>query len=476
MSSQRMGWPVDCIDRWRSGKRFVGQFAWVAAAAVIVFCRLATAQTATLTPGVATGAISCAPSNNNTAHMVCLEYSTSGTLIGLSWEAPPTSPPSVPVPPVAGGGKEAVGKIDVSTTPPLATPGGALVGAPGCGPENDGNGTIACLVISKATSGTFILQGIAFYPPTDNAGGTMPSVLKTLATEPANIVIGNPSCTTAGVANAVVCAITIDGHLFGVGFEPKANISTALSPLLSGAAVTGNPSCASGENGVAIPSACAVREGNSLVGFALTFVTSPTASIASEDAIFLGSMAFAGDPNCAIPPNGQVGTTSFVATCGIVSGTTLFGLSFDPIDAIPVSSPSVHTTAFQSLGTAPDAGSWTGSVGCSGFPDFRRGADPNPMAFPNASPNQNLMSCVAISSTDNVFEVTFDPRLPVSRGVVGPFGGNANATLSCLPLAIDHDSIYCGGTTTAGASAGYTVPVGVLSPTAASILQRFGSD
>src|SRR5581483_1655355 len=201
----------------------------------------------------------------------------------------------------------------------------------------------------------------------------------------------------------------------------------------------------------------------------------PAASIAAEDAISLGSMTFAGDPSCTIPANGQVAATSFVATCGIVSGTTLFGLAFDPIDALP-SSPSAHSTAFQSLGKAPDAGSWTGDIGCSGIADFRRGTPTNMNQNPNASPNQNLIGCAAISSTSDVFEVTFDPRLPVSRGLIGPFGGNANANLSCLPLAIDHDNIYCGGTTTAGASAGYTIPVGILSPATASVLLRFVSD
>ncbi|MGB8842637.1 MAG: hypothetical protein WCC64_16380 [Aliidongia sp.] len=437
----------------------------LAVATLIGVSQPAAAQTTILTSGgVATGAISCAPSNNGTGHMVCLEYSTSGSLIGLSWQAPPA----------AGGNTELVGKID---TVSLANPGGTLVGAPGCGPENNNTGTIACLVVSKTSNGSFILQGIAFYPPADIADTATPSGLVTLATEPANTVIGNPSCAAANIGGAVICAITINGELLGTGFEPKTNIfsapgnttTPALTPLLS-SNVTGNPSCTSGE--AANPSDCAIREGNALVGLAVSFTPPPSGStvarIAAEDAVTMGSMSFAGDPSCGVPPNGQVGTTSFVATCGIVSGTTLFGLSFDPIDAIPASSPASHTTAFQSLGTAPDIGSWTGSIGCSSFSDFR-GA-----TAPDISPTQNLIGCVPISSTHNVFEVTFDPRMPVTRGMIGPFGANANANLSCLPLAIDRDNIYCGGTTTTttGASGGYIVPVGVLSPgTAAVIVQ-----
>jgi hypothetical protein len=462
MNFQSKAQPIGCIGPQRFTKHFFGQLTGLAGAILIGLCQPVAAQTATLTNGgVTAGAISCAPSNNGTGHMVCLEYSTSESLIGLSWQAPP------------GATGETTDTVDVDS---LAAPGGTLVGAPGCGPENDGLGTAACLVVSKTTSGSFTLQGIAFYPPTDDAGKTTPSRLVTLATEPADAVIGNPSCTTAGAVDAVVCAITINGQLFGIGFEPKNNINTALTPLLSGASVTGNPSCASAENDNAIPAVCAVREGNSLVGFALTFTPPPTAAIAAEDAMPLGSMAFVGDPSCAIPANGQVGATSFVATCGIVSGATLFGLAFDPIDAIPSSSPSSHTTPFESLGSAPDAGSWTGNLGCSGISDFRFGTPTNANQFPNASPNQNLIGCAILSSTNNVFEESFDPRLPVSRGVVGPFGRNANATLSCILLAIDRDNIYCGGTTTAGASAGYTLQVGILPPAAAPAFLQLVSD
>jgi hypothetical protein len=460
--------PIGCIDPRRIAKHCIALSPGLLVAALVGFCQPVAAQTAILTnSGVATGAISCGPSNNGTGHMVCLEYSTAGSLIGLSWQAPPA----------AGANTERVGTVDVV---PLASPGGTLVGAPGCGPENNNTGTIACLVVSKTTSGSFVLQGIAFYPPTDKAGTATPSGFVTLATEPANTVIGNPSCAATNIGGAVVCAITINGQLFGTGFEPKTNIFSApgtttlpaLTALLSGTSVTGNPSCASGE--APNPSDCAVREGNALAGFALAFTPpqsgSTVARIAAEDAIVIGSMTLSGDPSCAIPPNGQVGATSFVATCGVVSGTTLFGLSFDPIDAIPASLPSSHTTAFQLLGTAPDTGSWTGSIGCSSFADFR-GATP-----PDVSPNQNLIGCVPISSTHNVFEVTFDPRKPVTRGVLGPFGVNANATLSCLPMAIDRDNIYCGGTTTTGASGGYLIPVGVLSPGTAAVLMKFLSN
>jgi hypothetical protein len=476
MNSQSRGQPAGCAASRRITMRFVAQWVGLAAAAAIGFCQPVAAQTTTLTTGgVATGALSCAPSVNGTGHMVCLEYSTAGSVIGLSWQAPP------------GAATETTGTVVGDS---LAQPSGVPVGAPGCGPDINGLGTVTCLVVSETASG-FALQGIAFYPPTDpqGTGTTRPSGFVTIATEPAGTHIGNPSCASANSGGAVVCAIYINGQLYGVGLTPTINgptpptranpdtttlTASPLTLLLSGAGVTGNPSCTAADTGnQPVPVDCAVKEGNSLVGFALTYTA---AAVASKDAISLGSMTFDGDPSCAVPANGQVGTTSFVATCGIVSGTTLFALSFDPIDAIPASSPSSHTTAFQSLGKAPDTGSWTGSTSCTAIKDFRRGVNPNLKLFPNASPNTNLISCAAISSTDNVFKVTFDPRLPVNRGVAGPFGGNANANLSCLALDIDPDNTYCGGTTTAGASVGYTLPVGVSSPGTAGVFLRFISE
>ena len=449
-------------------EHFVRQSIGLVVVVLIGFFQPLAAQTETLTPsGVIPGAISCAPSGNGIGHMECLEYSTSGLLIGLSWQAPPA----------ASARAEINDTIDVENKPPFTAAVGTLIAAPACAAENDDVGTIACLLVSQSTSGEFTLQGVAFAPPVDKVGTTTPTGLMQLGTEPANAVIGNPSCSTAGSAGAIVCAIPINGQLIGVGFEPKANIATALTTLLSGASITGNPSCAAAANTHVIPSTCAIREGSSLVGFAFTFTPPPSPVIATEDTLTLGTMTFSGDPSCAIPADGPVAAmTSFVATCGIVSGTALFGISFDPIDAIPTSATASHTTGLQSLGNAPGTNSWTGHISCAGIADFRRGIDPNLNNFPNASPNKNLVNCAATSATANVFAVTFDPRLPSSRGVTGPFGGNAPANLSCLFLNVDHDNTYCGGITQAGASVGYTIPVGILPSGVVPVLQQFVSN
>jgi hypothetical protein len=64
----------------------------------------------------------------------------------------------------------------------------------------------------------------------------------------------------------------------------------------------------------------------------------------------------------------------------------------------------------------------------------------------------------------------------MNRGVVGPVGANANANLSCLPLAIDADEFYCGGTNPNGASVGYMIPVGFLPPHVAAVILPFISN
>jgi len=476
MNFQSKAQPVGCTGLRRIATHIIWQSVALAAVALLGLCEPAASQTATLSGNVATGAVSCAPSNNGTGHMVCLEYSTAGALIGVSWQAPPQGL-HVPGDQLQQPAEPA---NTIDTDPLMPNLGATAVGVPGCTSENLKDfGAIVCLIVSKTASGSFLLQGISFYPPTDAAKQTAPFGLLALGTEPANTVIGNPSCASAGTGGAASCAITINGHLFGVGFAPRSNVTTPLTSLLSGASVTGNPACASAENGGTIPVNCVVREGNTLVGFALAF-TPPAAAIASEDIISLGAMTFTGDPSCDIPADGVIPAdpvtpkTSFVATCGIASGTTLFGVSFDPIDAIP--STSSHTTALLSLGKAPDTGNWTGNISCSGIADFRKGVPTPAVAFPNMSPNQNLIGCVALSTANKVFEATFDPRASVSRAVIGPFGGNATARPSCLFLNVDRENIYCAATTTTGVSAGYTVPVGILPPGSFPGLAQFVSD
>jgi hypothetical protein len=415
---------------------------WLAALAATIFIFVgldhgASAQTVPLTTGIAKGAISCAPSNNGTGHMVCLEYAGSGSLVGVSWEAPP-----------AINGSEAPGTIDPLN--PLATPAGTPNGAPGCGSANDGSGAAVCLVVAKAGSG-FTFQGIAFSPP---ATATATSTLQTLGTAAASATIGNPGCAsantkiagTAGTFGAVFCALVMNGALYGVGFEPHTNTTTPLTALSLGTGFTGtftgDPSCAA--TAANTPGVCAVRMGNALVGFTLQF-SAPNgnagASVTAANAFSLGTTTVTSDPGCAIPANGKNADGTFTAICAAVSGNSLIGIAFDPQDKT--------VTAVQTLGGPPDAGTWTGSPSCASTTDGR-------------AQFQNLVGCAIVSSTTNLFAATFDPRGPTSFGINGAFGSNAEAGLSCLPLAIDADALYCGATVASGASGGFMLPVGIL--------------
>jgi hypothetical protein len=209
-----------------------------------------------------------------------------------------------------------------------------------------------------------------------------------------------------------------------------------------GTAFTGNPSCTTTVPNT--PGVCAVRQGNTLEGFTLLFNPpngNTAASLTVGNALSLGKTTVTGDPSCATPFNGKGVDNTFTVTCAVVSGNALLGVSFDPQDKT--------VSAFQTLGAPPDGGTWTGAPGCAATNDGR-------------TQFQELVSCAVASSTTNLFEVSFDPRGPVSFGINGAFGTNAESSPSCLPLAIDADELYCGATVASGASGGFMLPVGIL--------------
>ncbi len=418
---------------------------WLAVAAIFLLAGAehpAAAQSVPLTTGIATGAISCAPSNNGTGHLVCLEYGSGGSLVGVSWQAPP-----------AAGGSEAPNTVDL-LGPALPAPAGAPQGAPGCGSANDGSGSIVCLIVARTSSG-FTFQGVAFNP--FNTANVPSSALQTLGTAAASATIGNPGCaatdtTIAGAGGsfgAVFCAFVMNGAIFGVAFEPHTNTTTPLATLSLGTGFTGpftgNPSCvATAPNS---PDVCSVRMGNTLIGFTVLFNPpggNAAASLTASNVLSLGAATVTSDPSCAVPENGKNADNTFTASCGVISGNTLLGIAFDPQDKM--------VTAFQTLGGVPDGGTWTGSLSC---------AFTNDGLTPRAQ-FENLVSCGMLSSTTNLFEATFDPRGPQSFGINGPFGSNVVTGLSCVEIAIDGDALYCGATAASGASDGFMLPVGIL--------------
>jgi hypothetical protein len=382
------------------------------------------AQSTQLTAGIVTGAVGCAPSNNGTGHLVCAQYSTSGAIVGVSWQTPPGAP-------LGPTGREPRGQIDPL---PLSPAGMALVGAPACGPANDGTGTVGCLVVSSA-GGNYAVSGVAFYPPTQTARSLA------LATVPGTARISAASCASGNTQNgSILCVLVINDQLNAIGFEARSNVNTQLQALPLGNGFVGNPSCASAQGTGNVVSVCAIRQGNGLLGFSFDI----NGMLTAVQSLSLGTGSFLGDPGCAIPANGKNTDGTFTATCAIVGGGVLLGISFDP--------QAGTLTGFQSLGAAGDGGSWNGALGCASVPDFRNAE----------TANANLISCGAVSSKTNLFDVTFDPRGNVSRGLNGPFASGTTSKPSCVALAVDADEISCAGTTTDGASSGFRLPAGLL--------------
>jgi hypothetical protein len=468
----------------------------VALAALTTLCfsgldHIAQAQVSLqINSGIAAGATSCVASNNGTGHMVCAEYTTSGSVVGQSWQATPGGG--------TGNGREAAGTLDPTLS--LGSLTGTSVGAPGCAPEDDGTGTAACLFVSQS-GGAYNFQVAAFYPgpataeanPNGNgaAGPTFnsPTSLLTLPlngqTFPTSDTISSPSCASTNtlIANqttiftkAVACAIIISGQVYGVAFEPRTATATTLTALSSlGTGFVGDPNCTSNLESVAI--VCAARQGSALLGFNLAFSQSSsggTPSIATTSSISLGSeSSFAGDPACAVPSSGNLGDNTALAICVIVSGNSLLGLAFDPQDN--------YNTGFETLGSAPaGAGSWTGNASCTNIVPFG-----NVRTAPMVS--CALTSSTANSSGSNIYALTFNPAESLdvngtttttpafTSSIWNTLATGANATLSCLPLNIDISFFYCGSTTSSGAVEASILGVDELPPSVLSVLIPFAS-
>lgn len=409
----------------KPSRRALGVLAqMLALISAVVFSEWVGAQALTvqLTPGVAATAIGCAPSNNGTGHMVCLEYGLAGALIGVSWETPPARSNGV--------GTERAGTLD-QLNPPLPNPAATPTGAPGCGPANDGSGTVSCLVVTVNSGGYFLL-GVAFYPPLNTktmVKNTQAELqLGTGPIAPATATVGNPSCT--GVSNGLVaCAIVVNQQLYATAFDPRTGASTALTSLPLGN-VVGSPGCTSVTVVV-----CAVRQNGGLLGF--SFQYNPTTKVLGlVSSMLLAAQSFTGDPSCVAVADGQ-------ANCAILNGNSLLGVYFN--------TQTGAVTGLQSLGAARDSGVWSAGPGCGKTNDGRANS-------------KSLTTCAVVSSRSNVFYVTFDPRAHRKLGVSGPFSTGANGVPSCLPLAIDADQLNCGAIMTNGTASGIKLPVGLLSP------------
>jgi hypothetical protein len=424
--------------------------------------------------------VSCANSNNGTAHVICLEElgnpnGNGAVLGGVSWQ-PPNSPPpgntgafNAPV--------EPVGTVDQMTD--VAMSSGPFTGAPGCAATSDATGTVICAVEGSNNG----LYGIAIHPQPlgnltqaqttsalvalltpgqvlTNFNGGVPTGTPCTPRNPCNRVAaigGTPSCA-ATEGNMVICGVlvllqnavgTTINDLIGIAFDPRLPASStnpAIQGLANGVNFANNPSCASSKdpNGV-------VNNGKMFATCAIVFIEAnfgATATLfgASFDPrsgynrgalTVSGSASFAQDPSCAAPRDNKGAVICAIGVgfgngYGTGTSNTMLAVAFDPIG---------RTTSTLNLG-APPAGSgvWA-SFGC---------------ASPVDANDTNSVACAAVTSTNKILAINFDPRTgldPVTRAApafapvtfVDPNG--ANATLasipSCVPENVIHNQISC---------------------------------
>jgi hypothetical protein len=424
--------------------------------------------------------VSCSNSNNGTAHVLCLEELTnpngnSPLLGGLSWQAPNSPPPGNTG--ANGAPIETAGKVDLMTD--VSMPGGSLTGTPGCAATSDGTGTVIC-AIQGSNNG---LYGIAIHPqPLGNlteAQTTSPLVpLLTPGQVLTNFHFGAPTgspcspqypCTKIGAiggtpscaateGNMVICGVLVllqnalgtgINDLIGIAFDPRVPASStnpAILGLGNGTNFYSNPSCASSKDPTG-----AVNSGKMFATCAIVFVENyfgGTATLfgASFDPrsgynrgalTVSGSTNYGQDPSCAAPRDNK---GAVICVIGLGSGngfgtgttSTMFGVAFDPIG---------RTTSTINLGAPPSGdGAWT-SFGC---------------ASPVDANDTNSVACAAVTSTNKILAINFDPRTgldPVTKAapafapVTFADPNGANATLvsapSCVPENIITNQISC---------------------------------
>jgi hypothetical protein len=429
--------------------------------------------------------VSCSNSNNGTGHVICLEEINNpggnSPLLGrVSWQAPNS--------PAAGAGAfnapiESAGKIDPD--PDITMPSGVFTGAPGCANTSDGTGTVIC-AIEGSNNG---LYGIAIHPqPIGTVSGTQETSLMPLLL-PGQVLTnfnGNPPCTPnpctrvgaiAGVPSCagaeggmVLCAAIVllqngsgstTNGLIGIAFDPRAPASStnpATLGLIDGSNFYSNPSCASTKD----PSGV-VNNGRTFAMCAIFFSPgffggTPTVFGAAFDprsGYNRGSLninsntGFDQDPSCATPHENK-GTVICVMGAGSGNGfgtgtaSTMLGFAFDNI---------ARTTSTINLGAPPSGDGVWKSVGC---------------ASPVDAKDSNSVACAAVTSTNQILVINFDPRTGLDPGTNAapaftPVSFNdpngSSATLvsapSCVPENIINNQITCVVIDSFGSSVGF---------------------
>jgi hypothetical protein len=436
--------------------------------------------------------VSCSNSNNGTAHVLCLEElknpnGNTPVLGGASWQAPNSPPPGNTG--AFGAPIEPAGTVDQMTD--VAMSSGSFTGTPGCAATSDGTGTVICAVEGSNNG----LYGIAIHPQPlgnlteaqttsplvplltpgqvlTNFNGGSPGGSPCTPNNPCNRVAaigGTPSCA-ASEGNMVICGVivvlqsavgTALNDLIGIAFDPRVPLSStnpAILGLANGANFDSNPSCSSSKdpNGVVnngkMFATCGIVFIENYFGATATFFGAsfdPRSGYNRGALTVSGSTNFGQDPSCAAPRDNK---GAVICAMGLGSGngfgtgttSTMLGVAFDPIG---------RTTSTINLGAPPAGdGVWT-SFGC---------------ASPVDANDTNSVACAAVTSTNKILAINFDPRTgldPVTKAAptFAPVTFNdpngATATLasipSCVPENIINNQISCVIVDSFGASVGF---------------------
>ena len=411
--------------------------------------------------------ISCGNSANGTAHMICLEYLNNGSaavLGGVSWQVP-NAPPAGNTG-ANGAPIEVAGKVDQMVN--VSMPSGPFTGTPGCSATSDATGTIICAVEGSNNG----LYGIAIHPQPPgtltaaqttsglvpllsvgqvltNFNGGSPVGTPCTPAAPCNRVAavgGTPSCAPSE-GNMVICGVlvvlqnalgTTINDLIGIAFDPRvapSSTNPAILGLANGSNFASNPSCASSKdpNGVVnngkMFATCGIVFVEANFGATATFFGAsfdPRSGYNRGALTASSSTSFAQDPSCAAPVENKgfiicaIGV-GFGNGFGTGTSSTMLGVAFDTIG---------RTTTVINLGAPPAGNGVWKSFGC---------------ASPVDANDSDSVACAAVTSTNTILAVNFDPRngldpvtkaAPAFAPVIFNDPNGANATFVSSPTCV----------------------------------------
>jgi len=430
------------------------------------------AQTSTIHSGeysqplntpASTGSISCAPSNNGTGHLICAEQAASGAMTGVSWVAQPA------LNLLPANATEPVGALDGPI--PLGSISGTL-GTSGCANTFDNTGYTICATSSVAqtnsTTAQYTLNPFAFFPPAGKASKSVGVGITSNLSTSSNASVGPAVCTATANPNfattpptPAICVLVAlsnasnssSGSLLGAAIDPRSGgTNTGLIPLNYGVTFSNAISCAtplanlSLHNGNTV-AACAVVQGNNLIGF----VFDPRTNYLPGTVTLLKTGPFLGNPSCAAPNDNTGDVICTIVEQGAGSDT-LEAIAFNAANLTMVGSPQVIETVRGNV-----------AVSCS---------SPNAAAanVPNNTGNNTIECVLATSGGTATSSALIDPRPPVAsptnpaaapilgHNLFAPTSNIATAP-SCIALGVDPNQVTCAFQTVAPEAIAFTAPL-----------------